>query len=277
MPFSPHYNKLQLKRRLHKGCWGFAFHANLLVYTPEIYWRTKSKNETLRAPSQGTIWKANGPMAEACVFPYRRFEQWWPWKPDGSSWQQWGGGRKRASSAPARCFQLFSVALQDGPAPKGHAALPSAFPFLFSERLWRPFTRTKQVFQMLVTSEQSQSIIGADYPPFQRSGAARRQPSLNLLFTAVIDHAPSLHSLKGAPALPRYITVWDKNGYCSPTDFWGFIFCWEYKGWCKVAFSISYLVFSLIQKVTDPLLTHAHVCFAWKSHLLTLLHYRVFL
>lgn len=66
------------------------------------------------------------------------------------------------SSAPVRCFQLFSMALQDGPAQKGHAALPSAFPFLFSERLWRPFTGTKQVFQMLVTSEQSQSISRAD-------------------------------------------------------------------------------------------------------------------
>lgn len=81
MSFSPHYNKLQLQRRLHKGCWGSAFHANLLVYTPGIYWRTKSKNETLGAPSQGTIWKANGPMAEACRFPYRCFQQWWPWKP----------------------------------------------------------------------------------------------------------------------------------------------------------------------------------------------------
>lgn len=126
---------------------------------------------------------------------------------EASSWQRRGGGSKTASSAPARCFQLLSVALRDGPAPKGHAALPSVFPFWFSERLWRPFTGTKRVFQMLVTSEQSQSISGADYPPFQRSRAARRQPSPNLLFTGVIDHAPSLHSLKGAPALPRYITV----------------------------------------------------------------------
>lgn len=196
---------------------------------------------------------------------------------EASSWQRRGGGSKTASSAPARCFQLLSVALRDGPAPKGHAALPSVFPFWFSERLWRPFTGTKRVFQMLVTSEQSQSISGADYPPFQRSGAARRQPSPNLLFTGVIDHASSLHSLKGAPALPRYITVWDKNGYCSPIDFWGFIFCWEYKGWCKLAFSINSLVFSLIQKVTDPLLTRAHVCFACKSYLLTPLHYRVIL
>lgn len=73
MSFSPHYNKLQLKRRVPKGthnrCWDSAFHANLLMYTPEIYLRTKSKNKILKPRSQGSIWKANGANIRSVSIP----------------------------------------------------------------------------------------------------------------------------------------------------------------------------------------------------------------
>lgn len=82
--FLPYYNKLQLKRRApkgtHSGCWDFAFHTNLLMYTPEIYLRTKSKNKILKPRSQGSIWKANGANIRSVCF---HTSAW-----DGSSWKQ---------------------------------------------------------------------------------------------------------------------------------------------------------------------------------------------
>lgn len=149
MSFPPHYNKLQLKRRVPQGTcheyWDFAFHANLLICTQEIYLRTKRKNEILKPLSQGSIWKANGANVRSTRFHTSASSSGGPW--DGSSWQWQERGSMAAELQACALFSaLFSMASHDGPIPRGEATLQSAFPFLFPVRLWRPFITNKAVF-----------------------------------------------------------------------------------------------------------------------------------
>jgi len=142
-----------------------------------------------------------------------------PWEPDGSSWQQRGGG----SNA------VFFLALFNGIARWASREDTLLFSLLFRLCFLRgsrsPWHGSKQVFQMLVTSEQRQRIIRADAVLLPSSLKVwNRQHSLNLLFTGATDHAPSLQFLKGDPAVPSCTMACNKNRYCSPIDFWGIHF-----------------------------------------------------
>lgn len=151
MSFSPHYNKLQLKRRVPKGtccwCWGFAFHANLLMCTQEIYLRTKSRNKILKPLSQGSIWKANGANASSMRFHISASSSGKPWDDSSCQWQE--SSRKAASSRPARCFQSY---FQQHHTNTKWTNCSSVYfsTFVFCEAL-RAFHNKQSFFQKLVT------------------------------------------------------------------------------------------------------------------------------
>lgn len=200
MSFSPHYNKLQLKRRLHKGCWGFAFHANLLMYTPEIYLRTKSKNEILKPSSQGTIWKANRPMSEACIsIPVLQAAAGL-----GSLMAAAGNTKEEDARqwAPRQCVvsSSFQWHCKMGRHRKDTLLFRLLFPFCFLRGFGGPSQEQSRFFRCWLLQNKASLLSEqtSHYPPFQKSGAANRQHSLNLLFTGVTDRAPSLQFLKGA-------------------------------------------------------------------------------
>lgn len=113
MSFSPHDNKLQLKRRVPKGtlhrCWDFAFHANLLMYTQEIhYLRTKSKNKILKPLSQGSIWEANGANVRSMHFHNCASSSGGSW--DGSS----SNGKEKEARQRAPSQRVFPSLIFNG-------------------------------------------------------------------------------------------------------------------------------------------------------------------
>lgn len=115
------------------------------MYTQEIYLRPKSKDEILKPPSQGSIWKANGAKVRSMCFHTSASSSGEPW--DGSSWQWQERGSKAASSKPMCCFQPYFWWHHTMGQHQAYKLLfKPAFPFLFSKRLWRPFTMNKAGF-----------------------------------------------------------------------------------------------------------------------------------
>lgn len=144
MSFSPHYNKLQLKRRVPKGtccwCWDFAFHANLLMCAQEIYLRTKSKNKILKPLSQGSIWKANGANASSTRFQISASGSGKPWD-DGSCQCKKAAARQRAPGQHVVSSLIFNSIT---PTPKGLFCL--LFHFCFLRGFGGLSQQTKQFF-----------------------------------------------------------------------------------------------------------------------------------
>lgn len=176
MSFSPHYNKLQLKRGApkgtHSGCWDFAFHANLLMYTPEIYLRTKSKNEILKPWSQGSIWKANRANIRSMCFHTRAC--------NGSSWKQQDRGIKAGVLSSNPGLQpsmlhpaLFSPASHNGMGQHQEDKLLLSPPFTscFPKGFGGPSQQTKHVLLMWLHRNKNRLLSEqtSQYPPLSRS------------------------------------------------------------------------------------------------------------
>lgn len=155
MSFSPHDNQLQLKRRVPKGtfhrCWDFAFHANLLMNTREIYYlRTKSKNKILKPSSQGSIWKANRANVRSMHFHIHASSSGGPWDGSSSNGKE-KEARQRAPNQWVFSQPYFQWSHTMGQHQEDKLLFSLLSPFCFLWWFGGSSQLTKEVFQTLVT------------------------------------------------------------------------------------------------------------------------------